>query len=255
MNTQSFSFHDVELLSQEEFHELLPRAQEGDDEALERLVKGNLRLVMSIAMRFHGMGYDLEDLFQIGSMGLMKALKRFDPSYEVKFSTYAVPLIIGEIRQFLRDSGPIRVSRSLKELARQAYKVGEELSIELGREASVTEIAEKLNVSKEDIIQAIEATRPVASLNEPIYGSDNEDKSVIDLVVATESLEPALLERLALDEAMEALPERERRILKLRFFDEKPQAEVARITGLSQAQVSRVERKALMTLRERLGSI
>lgn len=247
---------DTEPLSGQEFDELLARAQGGDEAACERLVKGNLRLVKSIAARFYGLGYDMDDLFQIGSIGLVKAIKRFDPSYGVKFSTYAVPLIIGEIRGYLRDTGPIKVSRGLKELARRVSHVSNELSTALGREASINEIAEEMGLPKEEIIEALEATRPVSSLDEPIHTIDDGDPIyVIDEVAATRDLEATSVERLALAEAMRVLSERERRIIELRFFHERTQAEVAAITGLSQAQISRIERNALRTMRERLMEI
>mgnify|MGYP000876381347 CR=1 FL=1 len=242
---------DTTPLSEEEFNELLARAQYGDDDARERLIKSNLRLVMSIALRFKGLGYEVEDLFQIGSIGLIKAINRFDLLYDVKFSTYAVPLIIGEIRQFLRDSGPIKVSRSIKELAKKITQTRHELSTSMGREVSVSEIAEKMNLPKEEIIEALEATRPVSSLDEPIYTADNgEPMYAIDGIVAKDSFSE---EKFALDEVIKMLPERERKIINLRFFHEKTQAEVATLTGLSQAQISRIEKNALKVMRERLA--
>lgn len=241
-------------LPHEEVMRLLESAQSGDEAAVERLVNSNLKLVMSIASRFLNSGYELDDLFQVGSIGLMKAIRRFDTSSGLQFSTYAVPLIIGEIRRFLRDDSPIRVSRSIKELAYKAGKVKETLSAELGREATVSEIAEKLGVSVDRVVEAFEATSPLTSLHQPVYRDDGDELQVIDQLAVSENgvEESHLVERMSLKQVIDRLDQKEKQVIFLRFLQDKGQVEVAKALDISQPQVSRVERRALRKIRSML---
>ncbi|BDG59957.1 RNA polymerase sporulation sigma factor SigF [Caldinitratiruptor microaerophilus] len=234
-----------------EIRDLIARAQRGDREARSRLVEANLKLVRSIAGRFAASGRDPEDLFQLGCIGLLKAVDRFDLHYDVRFSTYAVPMILGEIRRHLRDDGPLRVSRSLKALAQQVYRVQDDLSKELGREPTVAELAARLGVPVEEIVAALEGSRPPASIQEPIHEGDGDPIFLGDQLTEGD-VEPAWLDRVALREGIRRLPEREREVLLLRYFRDKTQVEVARLLGISQVQVSRLERRALAQVRRYL---
>lgn len=238
------------LLSDEEMTELLYKAQDGDEAARERLVNCNLKLVFNLVQRFENRGYELEDLFQIGTIGLMKAIDKFDMSYNVKFSTYAVPMIIGEIRRFLRDDNPIKVSRSLKELAYKIHKTKEQLIGELAREPSISEIAEKLKLPVEDLVAAIEAVQSPTSIHETLYQDDGDPIYVLDQLTKDTDLDPIWLENLALKEVVGKLTSKEQEVIILRFFQDKTQMEVAEIIGLSQVQVSRIERQALKNIRQ-----
>ncbi|MHB1126831.1 MAG: RNA polymerase sporulation sigma factor SigF [Bacillota bacterium] len=242
------------LLSNEEMMDLLAKTRAGDQAARERLVNCNLKLVFNLVQRFENRGYDLEDLFQIGTIGLIKAIDKFDVSYNVKFSTYAVPMIIGEIRRFLRDDSPVKVSRSLKETAYKVHKAKEELSKEIGREPTITELAEYLKVPREEIVAALEAVQAPGSIHDTLYQDDGDPIYVLDQLKSQGSDENTWFERIALKEVLMQLPEKHRQILLLRFFQDKTQTEIAEVVGLSQVQVSRIERQALQKIRELIGT-
>lgn len=233
------------VLSHEEKDKLFKRIKSGDRGARDEFINGNLRLVLSVIQRFSGRGENMDDLFQVGCIGLMKSIDNFDPSYNVKFSTYAVPMIIGEVRRYLRDNNSIRVSRSLRDIAYKAMKVREELVNKNEKEPTVEEIAKKLNIDKEDIVQALEAIQDPMSLYEPIYNDGGDAIFVIDQVSDDKNVDDNWLERISLKEAMTKLGDREKHILNLRFFKGRTQMEVAREIGISQAQVSRLEKTAL----------
>ncbi len=238
------------LLSDHEMTDLLHQAKAGSQEARDRLVNCNLKLIFNLVQRFAHRGYELEDLFQIGTIGLIKAIDKFDFNYNVKFSTYAVPMIIGEIRRFLRDDNPVKVSRSYKELAYKANRSKESLTKELGREPTLAEISNSLNVPREDIVTAFEAVQSPTSIHETLYQDDSDPIFVLDQLSADKQDE--WFENLTLKEVVEKLPPRERQVILLRFFQDKTQNEVAGIIGLSQVQVSRIERVALKRIREYL---
>lgn len=237
------------LLSEEELRRLLVAVKAGTKEARDELVRRNLRLVMSVAQRFVGRGIELEDLFQIGCLGLLKAIDRFDPAHPVRFSTYAVPVIIGEIKQVLRDSGPVKVSRAMRELSRRAMNACEQLAHALGREPSVAEVAEELGVRREEVAAALEATRPLVSLQETIHEDAGEPLYLGDQIRTEEG---AFLESVNLRTALSRLGRREQLIVRLRFFADKTQAQVARFLGISQVHVCRLEKEALRRLRAAL---
>ncbi len=237
------------LLSDEEMTLLLNRAKAGDEEAREKLVNCNLKLVFNLVQRFENRGYELEDLFQIGTIGLMKAIDKFDMSYNVKFSTYAVPMIIGEIRRFLRDDNPIKVSRSLKEIAYKVHKTKELLLQQLGREPSISEIAKKLEMPAEELVAALEAVQNPTSIHETLYQDDGDPIYVLDQLTKDTDVEPAWLENLALKEVIGKLTLKEQEVIILRFFQDRIQMEVAEIIELSQVQVSRIERQALKNIK------
>lgn len=236
-------------LTDDEVQKLLKQAQAGDHAARERMIYCNLRLVFHLVQRFSNRGYDMEDLFQIGTIGLMKAIDKFNIDYGVQFSTYAVPMILGEIRRFLRDDGPIKISRSLKEIGVRARGIQEELTRKLGREPKLSELAEHMELSVEVITEALEATRYLTSINEEIFQEDGDALYVIDQLSNKEE-DGRFLEYIALGEVLSRLPERERMILYLRFYRDKTQMEVAEEIGISQVQVSRLERKAIAMVRE-----
>ena len=237
-------------LTNEETKELIRRAQEGDAGAQERLTLCNTVLVKSIVKRYLNRQVEYDDLFQIGCMGLVKAIRNFDLSYDVRFSTYAVPMIAGEIKRFLRDDGMIKVSRSLKELAAQAAAAREKLSAERGRDVGVSEIAAELGVDAEEVAAALEAARPHMSIYEPAYG-DNSDALMLDHVQDGADEMGDTLNRVLLKELLGTLEPRERTIIMLRYFSDKTQNEIAVQMGISQVQVSRLESKILQKLRER----
>ena len=240
------------LLSDQEMQTLLKKAQAGDAEARERLINCNLRLVFNLVQRFSNRGYEIEDLFQIGTIGLIKAIDKFDPSYNVKFSTYAVPMIVGEIRRFLRDDNPVKVSRSLKETAYKVNKYREILQKELGREPKISEIAEVLDLDVEDIVTALESVQTPTSIHETLYQDDGDPIYVLDQLTKDTEEEPPWFDKLALKEVLAKLPLKEREVLILRFFQDKTQSEVAEVVGLSQVQVSRIERQALKRIKKLL---
>lgn len=242
------------LLSDEETKELLAKAQYGDQEARERLVNCNLRLVFNLIQRFVGRGYEMEDLFQIGTIGLMKAIDKFDLSYDVKFSTYAVPMIIGEIRRFLRDDHPVKISRTVKEVAYKIHRTRERLSKEKSREPSIHEISEALQISPEEIVTALEAAQSPASIFETLYQDDGDPIYVLDQLHKEEEGDGQWFDKMAIKEVLMKLPPRDRTIILMRFFEDKTQTEVAKYLDISQVQVSRLERQALKNLRELLGT-
>lgn len=242
------------LLSEEETLDLLRRAKAGDQAARERLINCNLKLVFNIIQRFENRGYELEDLFQIGTIGLIKAIDKFDLNYQVKFSTYAVPMILGEIKRFLRDDNSVKVSRSLKETAFKVNRVRDELTKKLGREPGIGEIAQALNLSREEIVAALEAIQSPSSIHDTLYQDDGDPIYVLDQLTKDSEQEPAWLDKIALKEVLMKLPEKHRKVIVMRFFQDKTQTEVAEKLGLSQVQISRIERQALVRLRELLGS-
>lgn len=224
----------------------IKRAQEGDKFELERLVKQNSGLIWSIVKRFSGRGFELEDLYQVGCVGFIKSIKRFDTSFEVKLSTYTVPYILGEIKRHIRDDGTIKVSRSIKELQAKIRQIQEEYQNTYKQEISIEEIAKKLKIAKEDVAIALEANNPIESID-GVYQSDKGDKaiSLIEKIPARENEEEKITNRIALKEAISKLPPQDRQIIMLRFYKEKTQTEVAKILGVSQVQVSRTERRIL----------
>ena len=231
---------------------LIARAQEGDREAREVLIEKNLGLVHHIVKRFAGRGYEMEDLFQIGAIGLMKAVDHFDPSRLVKFSTYAVPMIIGEIRRYLRDNSPMRVSRSLRDTAYKAIYAKEGYIRKYMKEPTVQEIADEIGIAKEDVVYALDAIQMPVSLHEPVYSDGGDTLYVRDQGSDKKNKEDNWVEELSLEAAMERLNERERYIISLRFFEGKTQMEVADEIGISQAQVSRLEKNALKVMKKYL---
>lgn len=231
---------------------LLRRAHEGDKAARDTLVEENLGLVWSIVRRFTGRGVETEDLFQIGSIGLLKAIDKFDPGYEVQFSTYAVPMITGEIKRFLRDDGMVKVSRPLKELSWKAYAVRERLERELGREPSLSLIARELEVTMEELVMALDSGAEVESLQKTIYQGDGNDISLEDRLEERSGAQEQLLDRILLEETLDKLEARERQIIYLRYFEDKTQTEIARELGISQVQVSRMEKKILRIMRGKI---
>jgi RNA polymerase sporulation-specific sigma factor len=238
------------LLSDEEMMNLLHRAKEGDVDARERLINCNLKLIFNLVQRFAHRGYELEDLFQIGTIGLIKAIDKFDFTYGVKFSTYAVPMIIGEIRRFLRDDHPVKVPRSYKELVYKVNRARESLSATLGRDPTIGEIAENIGVDREDIVSALEAVQSPTSIHDTLYQDDSDPIYVLDQLPLEKDLEPGWFEKIALKEVMDKLPEREKRVLLMRFFEDKTQSEIAGQLNLSQVQISRIERAALHRIRQ-----
>ena len=238
------------VLSRQEKEELLLRVKEGDTVAREKFIHGNLRLVLSVIKRFNNRGENVDDLFQVGCIGLIKAIDNFDLSQNVQFSTYAVPMIIGEIRRYLRDNNSIRVSRSLKDIAYKALQVKERLIAEKSKEPTISEIAKELDLPKEDIVFALDAISDPVSLYEPVYHEGNEAIFVMDQLRDTKCTDENWLENIALNEALKHLEEREKHILDLRFFMGRTQIEVADEIGISQAQVSRLEKSALKQLRK-----
>lgn len=231
---------------------LIQKSHDGDEKARAQLMEENTGLIWCVARRFYGRGTEPEDLFQIGSIGLLKAIDKFDLSYDVKFSTYAVPMISGEIKRFLRDDGMIKVSRSLKETAYRAYLAGEKIREESGKEATIEEIAEKIEVEKETLILAIEASTEVESLQKTIYQGDGNEILLMDKIVEEEEREEKILDMMLLRQLLGELGERERQLLSLRYFGNKTQGEVGKMMGISQVQVSRMEKRILQDLRKRL---
>jgi len=238
-------------LDDAEVKRLIALSQSGDADARDKLVQANIRLVWSVVQRFLNRGYEPEDLFQIGCIGLLKSVDKFDLNYDVKFSTYAVPMIIGEIQRFLRDDGTLKVSRSLKELANKVRKTKDELSKGLGRQPTVGEIAERLGISPEEVVFAQEANKPPASIHETVFENDGDPITLMDQI-ADESGE-RWFDRLALSEAIGTLSERERLIVYLRYFRDQTQSEVASRLGISQVQVSRLEKKILQTIKDQIA--
>jgi RNA polymerase sporulation-specific sigma factor len=238
-------------LEDSEVKRLIALSQTGDTVARDKLVHSNIRLVWSVVQRFMNRGYDSEDLFQIGCIGLLKSVDKFDLSYDVKFSTYAVPMIIGEIQRFLRDDGTLKVSRSLKEMANKVRKKKDELSKVLNRLPTIKEVAEDLGVTPEEVVFAQEANKPPTSIHETVYENDGDPITLMDQI-ADES-QDKWFEKLALNEAIEGLTEREKLIVYLRYYRDQTQSEVASRLGISQVQVSRLEKKILQLIREQIA--
>lgn len=238
------------VLKNAQMRSLFVSLQKGDYSARQQLINGNLRLVLSVIQRFNNRGECVDDLFQVGCIGLMKAIDNFDLSQNVKFSTYAVPMIIGEIRRYLRDNNPIRVSRSLRDVAYKALQVRDELVNKNAREPTVAEIAEALQVKREEVVFALDAIQEPVSLFEPIYHDGGDPIFVMDQIGDAKQSDKIWLEEIALKEALHRLNVREKSILNLRFFEGKTQMEVADEIGISQAQVSRLEKAALKNLRK-----
>ena len=229
---------------------LIRKSHEGDKEARERLVEENVGLVWCVVKRFCGRGTEAEDLFQIGSIGLLKAIDKFDLSYDVKFSTYAVPMISGEIKRFLRDDGMIKVSRSLKELSYRSIRAREKLTDRLGREPTLEEMSAELGVDKEEIVQAMEAGGEVESLYRPIHQKEGSEIRLLDRLEEKDQREEKILDRMVLRQMLETLDSRERQLIYLRYFADKTQADMGKIMGISQVQVSRMEKRIIENLRK-----
>ena len=231
---------------------LLHRAKDGDAAAREKLVEGNLRLVLSVIQRFSGRGENADDLFQVGCVGLIKAIDNFDVSQNVRFSTYGVPMIIGEIRRYLRDNSAIRVSRSMRDTAYRVLQAREKLQRENQREPTVEQIAKELDLPREEVVFAMDAVVDPVSLFDPVYSDGGDTVCVMDQVRDTRNTDESWLDRIALREAVDKLSPREQRILAMRFYDGKTQMEVSGEIGISQAQVSRLEKNAISTIRRNL---
>ena len=240
------------VLRSAETDELLRRAGEGDTSARDELIQGNLRLVLSVIQRFAGRGENVDDLFQVGCIGLIKAIDNFDPSHEVRFSTYGVPMIAGEIRRYLRDNSALRISRSVRDTAYKVLQAKEKLTAEKGREPDVGEIAELLGLPRQEVVFAMDAVCEPMSLYEPVYTDGGESVTVMDQVGDTRNTDEHWLEQIALSEAMAALSPREKRILSLRCYDGHTQMEVASEIGISQAQVSRLEKNAIAQIKKQI---
>lgn len=232
--------------------EYLKKAQNGDEKAQEVIVNNNMALVWSIVKRFLNRGYEAEDLVQIGCVGLIKAIKKFDCSYNVKFSTYAVPIIMGEIKRFLRDDGMIKVSRSLKETSTKVKYVRDSLTKKLNREPTVNEIADELKISVDDVIMAIDSSSSVDYLYD--YVNEDESKVLMDTLVSNDRVDESIVERIALKDVLNSLDEYEKNLIIMRYFQEKTQVEIAAALGISQVQVSRLEKKILSKLRKELSA-
>ena len=238
------------VLTNERMRELFPLVHGGNRAAREEFIQGNLRLVLSVVQRFANRGESADDLFQVGCIGLIKALDNFDVTQNVRFSTYAVPMIIGEIRRYLRDNNPIRVSRSLRDAAYKALQARDKLVAALGREPTVAEIAKELQLPESDVVFAMEAIQDPVSLFEPIYNDGGDAIYIIDQVRDDKHVDSQWLQNIAVGEALKRLNAREQKILRLRFFEGRTQMEVAGEIGISQAQVSRLEKNALQHMRK-----
>lgn len=238
------------VLSNDEKIALFEKIKEGDTQARETFIGGNLRLVLSVIQRFSNRGENMDDLFQIGCIGLIKAIDNFDTSHNVKFSTYAVPMIIGEIRRYLRDNNQIRVSRSLRDIAYKALKAKEEYINKHSKEPTIDELSKILELSKEEVVFALESIQDPISLHEPAYNDGTDTIFVMDQVKDTKNTDEHWLENIALSEAMKRLSDREKHIISLRFFSGRTQMEVADEIGISQAQVSRLEKGALERMKK-----
>ncbi len=238
------------VLSNKEKKELLIKIKNGDIEARERFINGNLRLVLSVVQRFGGRGENPDDLFQVGCVGLIKAIDKFDINQDVQFSTYGVPMIIGEIRRHLRDNNPIRVSRSIRDMAYRVLQAKEEIIKDTGKEPKVEDIAKKLGVEKEEVALSLDAIQDPVSLQEPVYNDGAESVYIMDQVKDTKNTDESWINNLAISQAMEKLNGREKNIIARRFFDGRTQMEVADELGISQAQVSRLEKEAIKRIKK-----
>lgn len=240
-------FSDVEV------KQLIAKSQSGDQEARDLIVNRNTRLVWSVVQRFMNRGYEADDLFQIGCIGLIKSVDKFDLSYDVKFSTYAVPMIIGEIQRFLRDDGTVKVSRSIKELGNKIRKMKDEMTKTLGRTPTVHEIAQELEITPEEVVFAGEASRSLSSIHETVYENDGDPITLLDQIA--DQSETKWFDKIALKEAIRDLDERERLIVYLRYYKDQTQSEVAERLGISQVQVSRLEKKILEQMKQEMGEL
>lgn len=240
---------NLPLLSAEEKETLMIKIKNGDEEARREFINGNLRLVLSIIKRFYGRGENLDDLFQVGCIGLIKAIDNFDVAQNVQFSTYAVPMIVGEIRRYLRDNSSIRISRSIRDLAYKALAIKERINREEEREATIEEIAKELQVEKEEVIMSLDAIQEPISLQEPAYSENADNLYIMDQVGDKKNTDEAWTQRLTILEAMKKLNEKEKSIIQKRFFEGRTQVEVADEIGISQAQVSRLEKTAINHIR------
>ena len=240
------------VLKNEETLALLRRAKAGDQDARQQLIEGNLRLVLSVIQRFSSRGENADDLFQVGCVGLIKAIDNFDINQPVRFSTYGVPMIIGEIRRYLRDNSAIRVSRSMRDTAYKVLQVRDKYLAENQREPTVEQIAQELGIPREEVVFAMDAIVDPVSLYEPVYSDGGDAICVMDQVSDTRNTDEAWTDRIALKEAMKRLDDRERRILSLRFYEGKTQMEVSAEVGISQAQVSRLEKGAINTIKKNI---
>lgn len=242
----------LKLLTEEEKTELLRKTRAGDETAREKLILGNLRLVLSVIQSFQNRGENADDLFQVGCIGLIKAVDNFDLSQEVKFSTYAVPLVVGEVRRYLRDNSMLRIPRSLRDLAYQAMKAKEKLKADLSRDPTVEEVAKELGESPKAVQNALDAIVDPISLYDPVYSDSGDSVYVLDQISDNSSTDESWLDSIAIGNAMQSLSPREKRILTLRFYNGKTQTEVSREIGISQAQISRLEKNALQKVRKQM---
>mgnify|MGYP002543260913 FL=1 len=238
------------VLTNKEKNELFIRIKQGDEEARKEFINGNLRLVLSVIQRFYGRGENADDLFQIGCIGLIKSIDNFDLTQGVQFSTYAVPMIIGEIRRYLRDNNTIRVSRSVRDLAYKTLQYKERFNKEKGREPTIEEIAKELGVEREDIAFSLDAIQDPLSLQEPVYNNESENIFIMDQVKDPKNSDEKWTENMTIEEAMKKLGEKEKKIITKRYFDGRTQMEVADEIGISQAQVSRLEKNALEQIKK-----
>ena len=240
----------LKTLSQAEMDSLLLRSRNGDEQARQKLIEGNLRLVLSVIQRFEKRGECPDDLFQVGCIGLMKAIANFDPTKNVRFSTYGVPMIAGEVRRYLRDNSPIRVSRSIRDVAYRVLQAKEAMLLRLGREPTLEEISKELELPTEEVSQALDAVCAPVSLYDPVYSDGGDPLTVMDQVRDTKNTDENWMEHITLKDAFSRLGQREKQILSLRFYDGKTQMEVANTLGISQAQVSRLEKGAIPSMRK-----
>ena len=231
---------------------LIQKSHNGDEAARTQLVEENVGLIWCVVRRFLGRGVESEDLFQIGSIGLLKAIDKFDFSYDVKFSTYAVPMVSGEIQRFLRDDGIIKVSRSLKEMAYKAFLAREKLQEEIQRDPTLEELAENMKVEKEELVMALEASGEVESIYKPVYQKDGNEVPLLERLEEKEGQEEKVLNKMFLSQLLNELEKEERQLIYLRYFADKTQAEIGKEMGISQVQVSRMEKKILKKMRERM---
>lgn len=229
------------------------RAQKGSEEAMSKIVQKNSGLIWSIVNRFTNRGYTKEDIYQIGCIGLIKAIKRFDISYNVKITTYSVPYIIGEIKRFIRDDGPIKVSRSVKELSYKINEMQRQSINEKGEELTILDLAKKLNVEKEDIVVALEANRKLESIDEEIYNEDNGGESKVSRITDNKDESNNIINKICIKELISELETREKQIIILRYYKDKTQIEVAKMLGITQVQVSRIEKKILLEMRKKIA--
>ncbi len=244
----------LNVLTQVEMDTLLRRAREGDEAARKKLIEGNLRLVLSVIQRFEKRGESPDDLFQVGCIGLIKAIQNFDPTKQVRFSTYGVPMIAGEVRRYLRDNAPIRVSRSIRDVAYRVLQCKEAMTSAMGKEPTLEQIASELSLPVEDVSQALDAVCAPISLHDPVYADGGDPLTVMDQVKDRKNTEEGWMEHIALQGAFKNLGDREKQILSLRFYDGKTQMEVANLVGISQAQVSRLEKGAIASMRKAIST-